>query len=138
MGRLKQKKSFTIIELVIVILVLTILIGITVPRIKGFQQNVNLVKASKEAVTIETALESYYMFNSHVYPPSTSTVQTVYLTNAVPNVISNVFYDPFGATSTTEYNYLCSSNGQYYVVWSVGVSGQSQPTAISNTGDISF
>ena len=133
------KSAFTILELLIVISVLTILIGISTPKIKGMQQNSNLIKAQREVDTIKSALESYRTFGTtNLFPPSTTTLQATYLITSVPNLINNILYDPFGATSTTEYNYLCSSNKKYYIVWSVGVTGQNQPTAISNTGVVTY
>jgi general secretion pathway protein G len=134
-----MKKAFTIIELLVVIVLLGILIGIAVPKIKGFQQNGNLTKAQREVVTLETALESYYTFTTpHAFPPSDPAVQTNYLINFTPKMVNNIAYDPFGATSTTEYNYLCSQNGLYYVVFSKGLSGQDLPVSISNTGVITY
>jgi len=134
-----QKKAFSILELVVVFTVLAILISIAVPQIKGMQQQGNLSKVKAELKTLRAAIESYYTFsNPSSYPPSSTTLQASYLTNAAPQIISNILYDPFGASATTEYNYLRSSNGAYYIVWSAGTSRQNQPTAISPTGDISY
>ena len=128
------------IELLLVIVVLGILIGIAIPKIKGMQQNGNIVKAKKEVATIMTALESYYTFNSNSYPPATTAItnlQQTYLINANPQIISNVIYDPFAA-SQIEYSYMTSSNGQYYAIWSQSLSGANHPTSISNAGVISY
>jgi len=128
------------IELLLVIVVLGILIGIAIPKIKGMQQNGNIVKAKKEVATIMTALESYYTFNSNSYPVATTPItnlQATYLLNATPSMIGNLVYDPFAA-SNTEYSYVSSSNGQYYIVWSVSLAGVNQPTGISNSGVISY
>jgi len=135
-----KSQAFTILELLVVITVLAILIAIAIPRIQAMQQSANLVKAKKEIATIMSALESYKTFNSTLseYPSSTTTLQATYLIKSSPDIISTVFYDPFASTPTTEYNYLCSNNGQYYVVWSVGLPGTNQPTAISDTGVISY
>lgn len=133
----KHKNAFTILELLVVISVLTILIGIAMPKIKGMSQNAQVAQAQKEVQTLVAALEEYKSMNNS-FPPSTITVQNSYLISANPKMITNILYDPFGATSTTEYNYLRSGNGKYYVVWSVGLTGQNQPTAISNTGAITY
>jgi prepilin-type N-terminal cleavage/methylation domain-containing protein len=133
------KKAFSILEILVVLTVLAILIGIAIPRISGMQQQGNLAKVRAELKTLKAAIESYNTFsNHHGYPPSSTILQASYLVNASPQIISNILYDPFGATPTTEYNYLSSSNGAYYIVWSAGTSGQNQPTAISSTGDISY
>lgn len=135
-----KTNAFTLIELILVIVVLGILIGMAVPKIKAMQQNGYAVRAKREVATIMAALESYYTFNSNSYPVATTSitnVQATYLLNATPRMISNIIYDPFAA-SNTEYSYMTSSNGQYYVVWSVSLAGYSQPTGISNTGVISY
>lgn len=133
------KKAFTLIEILAVISVLGILIALAIPRFAGMQQNANLTKAQGEIQTITTAVESYYSFNPNkVYPPTTVSLQSTYLINASPQVLTKVIYDPFGATATTEYNYLGSANGKYYVIWSVGVTGINQPTSVSNNGTVGY
>ncbi len=133
-----MRKGFTLLELLIVISVLVIIINIAIPRFKGMRQNGQLARVKGELETLTAALESYKIFDSSLkYPPTTTTVTATYLAGFSPN-ITNVLYDPFGATATTEYNYMASSNGKYYVVWSAGFSGQLQPSAISDTGVITF
>ena len=134
-------KAFTIIEVLIVLTVLGILIGIAVPKIKGMQQNGNVIKANKELAAIEAALESYHTFvPSHSYPIQTSVytnLQLNYLLHANPNMIATILYDPF-ATTPTEYSYMSSSNGQYYMIWSASLAGPNPPTGIDNTGKVSY
>lgn len=127
-----NKKGFTIIELLIVIAVITILIGIAVPRIKGMQDEANRTKASAETKTIQTAIESYYINQTpNAYPATSTTIIASTLSSASPNIISETLYDPF-LTSSTEYNYI--KNGGYYVVFSVGMDGTADITGISTAG----
>ena len=130
-------KAFTIVELLVVIVVLGILLGIGVPRINGMMNNSKMVRVKGELTTLQTAIESYYTFIS-VFPPSGSTICASYLTKTSPNVVGSVLYDPFGATATSEYQYLLSSNGRYYAVWSTGLPGSLQPTSVTNSGDIGY
>ena len=134
-----KSRGFTIVEILVVISVLAILISISIPRMQGMQQSSNMTKVNKEIATIITALEAYRTFDSsQAYPPSSTTVQASYLLKATPNIINSVLDDPFASAPTTEYNYLRSTNGNYYVVWSVGPGGASQPKSISDTGVISY
>ena len=111
------------LELLIVISILGILIAIAIPAIKGMKDQGNIAKAKSDVQTIKAALESYYMFGSpRTYPPTSTTVQATYLATASPNLLGDVIYDPFAPTNT-EYNYICSSNGKYYVIWSLGTTG---------------
>jgi len=119
-----KNKGFTILEILVVLSVIAILIGIAVPRLKGMQDQANISKAKAELKTLQAAIVSYYTNTSpNAYPPTSTTVATTSLITATPQIISTALYDPWGATSTTEYNYVLSANGQYYVIASVGPNG---------------
>ena len=123
-----MKKAFTIIELVIVISVLIILIGITIPSMRGMQQSGTLTKVKGELQTFQAAVESYYSNSSpNVYPgppgASSNTIGATYLVSATPQILNSPLYDPFNPAGSTEYGYYLSANGQYYVVSSMGPNG---------------
>ena len=64
-----NQKAFTIIELVIVISVLIILIGITIPSMRGMQQSGMIVKVKGELQIFQATVESYYTNSSpQAYP----------------------------------------------------------------------
>ncbi len=124
-----KNKGFTILEILVVLAVLAILIGMAVPRIKGMQDQGSITKVKSELKSLQTALESYRINrNPNAYPPASKenkasiTATTLVLTS--PQILSSIMYDPFGATGTTEYRYLLSSNGTYYVVASNGPDGK--------------
>jgi len=138
-GAIKMKRGFTLIELMIVIAVIAVLVGISLPHFKGMQDEGNTAKAAGELRTLATAIESYYIHNSRAYPNQrTSNPQTAWqsnLTGSRPQIITSVLYDPFEAAST-EYAYLTNdtSNSQYYVVFSVGPDGVPDITGIDPNG----
>jgi len=116
-----KKSGFTILEILVVLAVLVILIGIAVPRIKGMQDQGKIAKVKSELKTIQTALETYRINKKPLaYPATTSRITEDVLVIAVPQVVPNIMYDPFGATTTTEYVYVLSANGEYYVIASNG------------------
>lgn len=121
-----KKQGFTILEILVVLAVLAILIGIAVPRIKGMQEQANITKAKTELKTIQLAVESYYL-NHGEYPDSNGgnefvlTSKYLLAPQANPQIISGAMIDPFGFGKFTEYFYKTSSNGQYYVIGSVGL-----------------
>lgn len=134
---MKKIKGFTIIELLVVIAVISILVGIAVPRIKGMQDQANITKAQAETRTIKAAVESYYINQTpNAYPATSTTICATTLNSASPLIVDTVLYDPFGATTTTEYRYIRSSNGKYYIIFSVGINGTAGITGISDTGVI--
>lgn len=114
-----RKKGFTILELLIVIAVISILVGIALPRFKGMQDEGNIAKAKGELRMLQTAVESYYIHKG-VMP----TIDQ--LTGAVPNIVGPTLpTDPFGA-------YALVTNGAYLVVYSLGPTGAGAPTIDGN------
>ena len=123
-----MKKAFTIIELVIVISVLIILIGITIPSMRGMQQSGTLTKVKGELQTFQAAVESYYSNSSpNVYPGvpnfASNTIGATYLVSTTPQILNGPLYDPLNPAGSTEYGYYLSPNGQYYAISSVGPNG---------------
>ncbi|HLD41183.1 MAG TPA: type II secretion system protein [Candidatus Omnitrophota bacterium] len=122
-----MRKAFTLIELLIVIAVISILIGIALPRFKGMQDEGNIAKAKGELRTLQAALESYYIHNNSAYPAALSS-----LTSAVPNMVSSIPADPFSTTGAS-YGYVQGgTNNKFYVVYSVGPSANGSATITSN------
>ncbi len=131
----RNKKSFTLIELMIVMAIIAILVGMVLPRFKGMRDQANISKAQGEVRAIKTAIESYFIRNG-AYPLTSTTVCATYLTLATtyPRILESPLYDPFGATATTEYRYIRSANGAYYVIFSIGPNATANITGISAAG----
>ena len=125
-----RNKSFTIIELLIVIAVITILIGIALPRFKGMQDEGNIAKAKGELRTLQTAVESYYIHNTNTYPATGAAALETALASATPGIINYVPSDPFSAT---DYVYVMGgTNSKYYIIYSVGPGGNGSAVITSN------
>lgn len=131
-----NKKGFTLIELMVVMVVLSILIGIAIPRFKGMQDQANISKAEMELKTLQAAIESYYVNqNPREYPVTTNTIIADNLQGASPNIINEILYDPF--RSAEEYNYILSDDEQFYVIFSPGVDLNEDITGIADgTGQL--
>ncbi|UCD15788.1 MAG: type II secretion system protein GspG [Candidatus Omnitrophota bacterium] len=130
-----QKTTFTIIELLIVIAVISILIGIALPRFKGMQDEGNIAKAKAELRTLQIAVESYYIHNENEYPATGSaTLETELSDDAnVPVIIDEVPTDPFSATSADYVWVLGGTNDKFYIIYSVGPDGNG--SAVINVND---
>ena len=123
-----MKKGFTILELLVVIMVITILLGIALPRFKGMQDEGNIAKAKGELRTLQTAVESYYVHNGNVYPAALAT-----LTAAGPNIVSVIPTDPFNSTGGA-YGYVRAGTGnKFYVIFSGGVTATCTATIVGST-----
>lgn len=136
-----MRRGFTLIEILIVIAVIAILVGISLPYMKGMQDEGNGAKAAGELRTLATAVESYYIHNSRTYPSQSTTVVTDWqsaLTSASPTIVQTALTDPFVAGGSTPYRYATSaaSDSQYYVIFSVGSDNTAGITGISAAGAI--
>lgn len=122
-----MKRGFTIIELLIVIAVISILIGIALPRFKGMQDEGNIAKAKGELRTLQTAVESFNIHNSNTYPATLVTLNT-----AKPSIVTSTPTDPF-SSSGGAYGYVRGgTNNKFYVIFSAGVDGDGSATIASN------
>ncbi len=139
-GTTKMKRGFTLIELMIVIAVMAILIGISLPHFKGMQDEGRSAKAAGELRTLTTAIESFYIHHSE-YPVQTLSVNSTTwqtdansITTATPRIVKKALKDPFD--SSRQYSYVTSaasgSEAKYYVVFSVGTDGAADIQTISN------
>ncbi len=131
-----NRKAFTILEIVVVVTVLAILIGVALPRLGGIQYQGNLAKARSELAMLQSAVEAYYINQSpHAYPATSDTVVAATLSLATPLTLKGLaLHDPFGSTAVTEYRYVRSANGTYFVVASVGLDGTAATLAVSDVG----
>lgn len=149
---LKNKKGFTLIELLIVMAILAILIGVSLPRFRGMQDEGVKSKARSGLATLRTAVEAYAasprLTGISKYPDGADgTAQGAYtgvrtegatgwqslhllakrsasLTTGTtgPVMLSAELLDPF-SPSTGNVEYGYIVNAAgYYVIWSNGIS----------------
>ena len=123
-------RGFTLIEMMIVIVVISILVGVLLPSFRGTQDEAAEQRARSELRTIATALESYYIHNNNALPSALSS-----LTSVTPRIISVIPDDPF-RSSGTDYSYALDSNSVYYVVYSYGRDRAADVSGINTSGQI--
>lgn len=117
---MKIRMGFTLVELLVVIAMISIIVGVVIPRFKGMQDEANKGKAKAELKTLQTAVESFYMNQEpQEYPATTGTLCLTYLNTASPVIVSAPMYDPF-ESSGGEYSYEIAPSGGYYVIFSYG------------------
>lgn len=105
--------GFTLLEFIIVIVAISILLFIALPRFRGMDEEAKIAQAKGDLGALQTAVESFYIYNKNVYPTNIPQLITT-----TPNVIGpDPPKDPF---SGVDYGYMRSSNKKYYVIYSIG------------------
>ena len=127
----RNKKGFTIIELLIVIAVIAILVGIALPRFKGMRDEGNITRAKGELRSLQSAVESFRI-HTGAYPAAAGFEAT--LVGATPQIISAAMNDPFAAAGTN-YQLVLSNgvSGNFYAIYSVGPAANGAVSAVDNT-----
>ncbi|MDD5492129.1 MAG: type II secretion system protein [bacterium] len=162
---MKSNKGFTLIELLIVMAIIAILIGISLPRFRGMQDEGQKSKVRSNLATLRTAVEAYaasprsngrtkYPDNTDIGAQATWTgVRTAGATGwqsvclltggarvtTGPVMLSAELLDPFSpAAGSVEYGYYITNTG-YYVIWSNGTNRVNvAPTVNAATGAVTF
>ena len=134
----RDQKGFTLLEILVVISLILIIVGIAIPKFLGVGDEGKKAKAGAELKTLQTALESYLLNTSGTVPADFATLETN-LEAASPRLVGDVskFYDPFGATATTNYLFKKDTNSKYYVISSVGPDKTANVSAPSTLGVLS-
>lgn len=116
---MRNSKAFTLLEMLIVIAIISILFLAMGININSLQNEARISKATADIKTVQIAVEAYYKNYMYDFPPEED-YQAVLL-EVSPRVLEGNLIDPFGETSASLYKYKLSANGNYYVIYSLGV-----------------
>jgi len=117
-GILKDKRGFTLLELMIVVAIIAIMAGFAVTRFTGVLDNTKVTAVKTDFKTYEFALEAYYMKNSR-YPSGDQGLQ-VLVDEGFIQKKKDALLDPWD----TPYQYRYP--GEYSdgpEIWSFGADG---------------
>ena len=133
--REQNEKGFTLLEMLVVISLILIIVGIALPKFIGVSDEGKKAKGGAELKTLQTALESYLLNTTTTVPADFAALETA-LEAATPRLVGDVakYYDPFGATSTTNYLYKKDTGNKYYVIHSLGPDKAADITSITTAG----
>jgi len=132
----KNDKGFTLLEILIVLTLIAVVIGISLPRFKGMRDESNISKSAAECRTLQAAVESYQVHQKKL-PSQGSTPLTVWqstMTAVTPQILSATLNDPFNPGVQYQYATDSAINSKYYVIFSVGPNGTAEITGISTSG----
>lgn len=128
------KQAFTIIEMIVVLAIIAILIGIAVPGFLGMRNEARQVRAAADLRVMKLALDDYHI-KQDTFPADDINQGQAALVLQRSSPLESYCYDPFGPNTITLYEYKLSSNGQYFVVYSLGVGGAAAMT-VANDGSV--
>jgi len=121
-----QKKGFTLVELMLVVIIIGILVGMVVPRLAGRTEEARIVATRGDiSMNIKAALDMYELDNG-VYPTTEEglnalSVKPASAVNWRGRYLDKKPKDPWGRP----YQYKCpSGHGLDYDLYSLGRDGQ--------------
>ena len=114
---MRKSRSFTIMEMLIVIAILAILYSIASASVTGMQDEARIARTKGDLATLRLALDGYV--KNYGRCPLEDNYQR-YLLTASPRILDGNLMDMFARSVNTPYSYGTSNNRKYYVVYSVG------------------
>jgi len=120
----KQKRGFTLVELLLVVTIIGILAGAVLMNFRGQTDKAKTARAKADIQSMETALSLYEM-DIGDYPSSDEGLQALYEDPGVegwsrPYLTKKVFRDPWGNDYVYDYP---GSKGVNFDLFSVGKDG---------------
>lgn len=122
---LKKQTGFTLIELMVVLVILGVLFGLVVPNVTGRGDEARVTAAKTDIRTLENALETYRLHNSHY--PSTDQGLEALVSKPSGSPEPNNWRGPYVRQTPTDpwgnpYAYI--NEGGSYDIISYGADGQ--------------
>ncbi|MCP3908836.1 MAG: type II secretion system major pseudopilin GspG [Oceanicoccus sp.] len=126
----RRQQGFTLIEIMVVVVIISVLIGLVAPNILGRVDEAKVTAAQTDIATIEQALEMYKLDNQ-IFPSTDQGLQALVEkpnTSPVPRKWNSAGYlkkgklpvDPWG----TEYQYISPGSTGAFDIYSLGADGR--------------
>jgi general secretion pathway protein G len=126
----KRAAGFTLIEIMVVVVIISVLIGLVAPNILGRVDEARVTAAQTDIVTLEQALEMYRLDN-HRYPTTDQGLQALIempSTSPLPKKWNISGYlkkgklpaDPWGG----QYQYISPGSAGAFDIYSLGADGR--------------
>lgn len=102
----RDRKGFTLVELLIVVAILGVLAAVVLPNVTGLSDEGQTEAAQAELVTVQTAMDTMMAKTS-----ITSVTATSATGNMSAFLTGNALYPNYLRTATTKGTYSCSTTG---------------------------
>ena len=130
-----KKKGFTLIEILIVIMIISIILTFMGISVKGMQNEANVSRINADLRTLQLAIEAYYKNHDHAFPAEENYQRTLLLAN--PRILQGNMFDAFAKTINEQYLYKLSPNSKYYVAYSLGFWRKGK-ASVSDSGEVTI
>jgi prepilin-type N-terminal cleavage/methylation domain-containing protein len=110
--KLRHDAAFTLLEMVIAVLIVSIMVAVVAPRLTGISQQAEETACAENQQTIRAALAEYHL-QHHQYPAGNSAEQLQALVD--DGLLQSVPKEPSGGT----YNIQTTASGDEVVTCSV-------------------
>lgn len=131
---MRNRKAFTLFELLVVMVILSVLVGFAIPSFRLYQKYSLRVKIEGDLKLINAAMKIYYLDHKN-YPAENDYLLT--LLGSSPQIIDKPLYDPFSDYGSSPYPYKLTANKKYYLIYSIGALGNVR-AEISDSGKVTF
>lgn len=131
---MKTRSGFTLFELIVASSIIAVILAVAIPTFRFYQREAIRARASGDLSLLSAALRVYHAGQGNY--PAPDDYQTE-LINSAPAVLESRRSDPFSDYADKPYVYKLSPNGQYYLLYSVGLLGDAA-LEISDEGKLSF
>jgi general secretion pathway protein G len=129
----RTRRAFTLIEMLVVILIISILAAMIIPKLFGHADDAKVAKAKADIAQLESCLQDYRLSNNQ-FPSTQDGLQALVVQPSDapdwkgPYLEHNVPLDPWG----NPYVYQSPGpNGEDYLITSYGADGQPGGTGIN-------
>lgn len=113
----KNKRAFTLIELLIVIAIIGILAGVVLVSTSSARDSAKDAKRASEIRSVRTALEAYYISNGY-YPSSADVIfPGILSTTLIPTYFSAIPMDPDSPSRDYHYYTASQNPAQFYAIY---------------------
>ena len=133
MNKLSTKHGFTLIEMLVVVAIISILAGVVLTGVTGFQANARDTKRIADLKQMQSYLELYYNKEGQYPSSSVYTTWATWNTHMDTELSVNIPVDPIDSAG---YKYFYGIDDEDFTKYILGAGLERENQALNNPGDL--